>query len=82
MAALSAAVIIIAFFSPTLMIVRLGLKQVPFREATSAVLLLFASVSGTVWSDARIYTVSTFMYGRMPSFGDLLRWVRTEWRNG
>jgi ABC-2 type transport system permease protein len=38
--------------------------------------LLLVAIVATTWVASRIYRVGILMYGKKPSVGELLRWVR------
>ena len=37
---------------------------------------LLAACVGAVWVAGRIYRVGLLMYGKRPTFGEIMRWVR------
>lgn len=64
----------IPFTSPVVMMVRL-----PYGLPDGfwwSVVLLYATFLGMVWLAGKIYRVGVFMYGKKPTFGELLKWVR------
>ena len=64
----------IPFTSPIVMMVRL-----PYGLPDGfwwSVVLLYATFLGMVWLAGKIYRVGVFMYGKKPTFGELLKWVR------
>ena len=73
---LSTVLTMIPFFSPILMVVRVAVAEVPFWEVLLSYALLVATFVGAVWLSGRVYRVGILMYGKKPSFGELLRWVR------
>jgi ABC-2 type transport system permease protein len=67
---------LIPFFSPMIMMVRMGMSTVPWYEVLLSLVLLFASFIGTVWIAGRIYRVGILMYGKKPTFAELFKWIR------
>ena len=65
----------IPFTSPMVMMARMPFGIAGWQMAVSLV-LLYAGFVGMVWVAAKIYRVGIFMYGKKPTFGDLMRWVR------
>ncbi|MGH9434777.1 MAG: ABC transporter permease [Terriglobia bacterium] len=67
---------LIPFFSPILMVFRIGLETPPLWQiALSIGILLFTTVA-VVYASARIYRVGVLMYGKRPSVMEILRWMR------
>lgn len=75
-ATLSVTLSLIPFFSPILMIVRLAIVDVPLWQTLLSYALLILSFIGSIWISSRIYRVGILMYGKKPSFRELVRWVR------
>lgn len=73
---LARTVSIVPFTAPILMPVRMSLTAVPWYEITLSIALLLLSCAGAVWMAGRIYRVGVLMYGKKPSFSEVLRWVR------
>ncbi len=66
----------IPFFSPILMPVRGVVAPLAFWEMPLALVILFATFGATIWVCARIYRVGILMYGKRPTFSDVIRWAR------
>ena len=64
----------IPFTSPIVMMVRLP-YGVP-EGFWISVALLYATFFATVWLAGKIYRIGVFMYGKKPTFGELLKWIR------
>lgn len=73
---LSTVVSLIPLFSPVLMPVRIAVKMPPLWEVALAYLLTAATVVALVGLCARIYRVGILMYGKKPTLGEIVRWVR------
>ncbi len=65
----------IPFTSPMLMMVRIP-YGIPAWEPIVSVILLYLSFWVMVWIAAKIYRVGIFMYGKKPTFKELIRWAR------
>ncbi len=64
----------IPFTSPIVMMVRLPF-DVPLWETLLSVVILYASAFGMIWTAGKIYRVGILMYGKKPSFKEMIRWV-------
>jgi ABC-2 type transport system permease protein len=64
------------FTAPILMPVRMSLIQVPSYEVAGTLLGVAAGCAVAVWLAARIYRVGLLMYGKRPTIGEVIRWVR------
>jgi ABC-2 type transport system permease protein len=66
--------------SPIVMLMRLpggiGEAGVPIWEVVVSILLLLVTFIGIVWLAAKIYRVGILMYGKKPSYRDLLTWLK------
>lgn len=66
--------------SPIVMLMRLpggiGEGGVPIWEVVVSILLLLVTFMGIVWLAAKIYRVGILMYGKKPSYRDLLTWLK------
>lgn len=72
---LSVTLSMIPFTSPILMMVRIP-YGIPTWEIITSLVLLYLTFWGMVWLSAKIYRVGIFMYGKKPTFKDLIRWAR------
>lgn len=66
---------LIPFTSPVVMMVRLP-YGVPGWELALSIGLLFVTFVAMVYLAGKIYRVGVFMYGKKPTFGELLKWIR------
>ncbi|RYZ32929.1 MAG: ABC transporter permease, partial [Sphingobacteriales bacterium] len=64
----------IPFTSPIIMMVRIPFG-VPAWEIVLSLTLLIGGFVGTAWLAARIYRVGILMYGKKPSYKELVKWV-------
>lgn len=65
----------IPFTSPVVMLMRIPFG-VPIWQQIISVAILFATFLGTVWFAAKIYRVGILMYGKKPSYKELLKWLK------
>lgn len=63
----------IPFFSPTSMIVRIGLGNPPMWEILASLAILIVSIFVLGWLSAKIYRTGVLMYGKRPSFKELAK---------
>lgn len=61
--------------SPIVMMVRIPFG-VPLWQEVLSVALLYATALGFVWASGRIYRVGILMYGKKPTFKELLKWIK------
>ena len=61
--------------SPVVMLMRIPFG-VPLWQQIFSVLLLFITFMGTVWFAAKIYRVGILMYGKKPSYKELIKWLK------
>jgi ABC-2 type transport system permease protein len=66
----------VPFFSPVLMPMRMMLTPVPWWQIAVSVAILVGTILVIVGLAGRIYRVGVLSYGKRPSFGELLRWLR------
>ena len=60
--------------SPIVMMVRIPFG-VPLWQELLSLLLLYMSAFAMIWISGRIYKVGILMYGKKPSFRELIKWV-------
>jgi len=65
----------IPFTSPVVMLMRIPFG-VPLWQQGLSFLLLVATFMFTVWFAAKIYKVGILMYGKKPSYKELIKWIR------
>ncbi len=61
--------------SPVVMLMRIPFG-VPLWQQIFSVVLLFTTFMGTVWLAAKIYRVGILMYGKKPSYKELIKWLK------
>lgn len=61
--------------SPVVMLMRIPFG-VPLWQQIVSVALLFTTFMGTVWFAAKIYRVGILLYGKKPSYKELMKWLK------
>lgn len=61
--------------SPIVMMMRIPFG-VPWYEILISITILFATFFGVVWFASKIYRVGILMYGKKPTWGELIKWLR------
>jgi ABC-2 type transport system permease protein len=62
--------------SPLIMFLRIVVLTPPHWQIGLSIGLLALGVAGVIWLAARIYRVGILMYGKKPTFPELVKWVR------
>jgi len=62
--------------SPLIMFLRIVVLTPPLWQIGLSIGLLALGVAGVTWLAARIYRVGILMYGKKPTFPELVKWVR------
>ena len=65
----------IPFTSPVVMLMRIPFG-VPIWQQIVSLLLLIGTFIFTVWIAAKIYRVGILMYGKKPSYKELIKWIK------
>lgn len=65
----------IPFTSPIVMLMRIPFG-VPFYQIALSIALLFTTFIGIVWVASKIYRVGILMYGKKPTWKELLKWLK------
>ncbi|GAB1344057.1 ABC transporter permease [Gemmatimonas sp.] len=66
----------VPFSSPILMPLRLGLSSVPTTEVVISIGLLSLTAVAAMIAAGRLYRTALLMYGKRPSIGEIIRWIR------
>ena len=64
------------FSSPIIMPLRMTVIQIPTATLIGSLAVGAVSCALVVWLAGRIYRVGMLMYGKRPSVGELIRWIR------
>jgi ABC-2 type transport system permease protein len=67
---------LIPFFTPMLMFLRITAVTPPAWQIALSVALTLATVFVITWAASRVYRVGILMYGKRPTFLEMLRWIR------
>jgi ABC-2 type transport system permease protein len=62
--------------SPVIMFLRIVVLTPPMWQVLLSIALLVLGILGVVWMAARVYRVGILMYGKRPTFPEIMRWVR------
>jgi ABC-2 type transport system permease protein len=73
---LAIALSLVPFLSPLMMFLRIVVLTPPGWQIALSLGLLALAIAGAVWAAARIYRIGILMYGKKPTFPELMRWVR------
>jgi ABC-2 type transport system permease protein len=73
---LSVALSLFPFATPILMFLRITVLTPPMWQIALSIVLTTLTIVGVTWVSARIYRVGILMYGKRPTFPEMLRWVR------
>ena len=65
----------IPFTSPVVMLMRIPFG-VPIWQQLVSLLILLGTFMFTVWFAAKIYRVGILMYGKKPSYKELIKWIK------
>jgi len=66
----------VPFLSPLMMFLRIVVLTPPWWQIGLSFALLALAIVGAVWVAARIYRVGILMYGKKPTFPELMKWVK------
>ena len=67
---------LVPFLTPLLMFLRIVILTPPWWQIALSLALMGLAIWGVLWVAGRIYRVGILMYGKKPTFPELLRWVR------
>jgi ABC-2 type transport system permease protein len=69
---------LIPLFAPLLMFLRMTVLMPPAWQVALSIGLTLLTIWGVVWTASRIYRVGILMYGKRPTFPEIVRWVRAS----
>jgi ABC-2 type transport system permease protein len=61
--------------SPLIMFLRIVVLTPPLWQIALSVALMLLGILAVLWVSARIYRVGILMYGKKPTFPELMKWV-------
>jgi ABC-2 type transport system permease protein len=73
---LSVTMSMIPGISPLIMFLRIVVLTPPLWQITLSIGLLALGIVGVLWVAARVYRVGILMYGKKPTFPEIVKWVR------
>jgi ABC-2 type transport system permease protein len=73
---LSVTMSMIPGISPLIMFLRIVVLTPPLWQIALSIALLALAILGVLWVSARIYRVGILMYGKKPTFPEIVKWVR------
>lgn len=66
----------VPFTAPFVMPVRWSMASVPLPELLLSVGVMVLGLMAVVWVAAKIYRTGILMYGKKPTLGEVIRWIR------
>lgn len=64
------------FFAPILMLLRVCILLPPFIQLAGSIVLLVGTIFLMIWLTAKIYRIGILMYGKRPSFVEIVKWIK------
>ena len=75
-APLAVALSYVPLTSPVMMLIRLGMSQVPASQIAISITLLVLGIIFSLWAGAKVFRTGLLMYGKRPNLKDLARAFR------
>jgi ABC-2 type transport system permease protein len=63
-------------FTPSLMMMRAVTKMPPIWEIGTTIAVMLVSTAFVVWAAGKIFRASLLLYGKRPTAGEIMRWLR------
>jgi ABC-2 type transport system permease protein len=73
---LSTTLSLIPFWTPILMFLRVSALTPPTWQIVLSIALTLATILVLNWAAARVYRVGILMYGKRPTFPEIMKWIR------
>jgi ABC-2 type transport system permease protein len=73
---LSTTLSLIPFWTPLLMFLRISALTPPTWQIALSIVLTGLTIVATNWVASRIYRIGILMYGKRPTFPEIMKWVR------
>jgi ABC-2 type transport system permease protein len=67
---------ILPFSAPIIMPMRMSMIEVPMWEIVASFASAFIGCVAALWFAAKIYRVGLLMYGKRPTYGEMMKWLR------
>jgi ABC-2 type transport system permease protein len=67
----------IPFFTPSLMALRIPIVMPPVGDIVATLGILIVCTAVMMWIAGRIFRVAILSYGKRPSVGEIIRWVKS-----
>ena len=67
---------LVPFFSPIIMFARINLANPPVLQIILSIAILILTIAVLIWLVAKIFRVGILMYGKRPTFPEILKWVK------
>lgn len=67
----------VPLFTPLVMLMRVMVQTPPWWEIWLSIVLSVAFLFLTMWAVAKVFRVGVLMYGKRPSFAEVIRWFRS-----
>ena len=64
------------FTAPLLMFMRISVQPPPAWEIALSIAILLLTIWGVAWFAGRVYRVGILMYGKKPTFPEIIRWAK------
>ena len=74
---LSVALSLVPFWTPLLMTLRVATLMPPAWQIGLSLALSLATIALLTWAASRVFRVGILMYGKRPTFPEMLRWIRS-----
>jgi ABC-2 type transport system permease protein len=74
--ALAVGLSLVPFLTPLIMFLRIVVLTPAWWQIALSVALLVLAIAAAMWVAARVYRVGILMYGKRPTFPEIVRWVR------
>jgi ABC-2 type transport system permease protein len=75
---LSVTLSLVPFFTPMLMFLRITAVTPPAWQIGLSLVLTTATIAFVTWFASRVYRVGILMYGKRPTFPEIVRWARMK----
>ncbi|MBK8911408.1 MAG: ABC transporter permease [Chlorobi bacterium] len=66
----------VPLLTPTLMMIRLVTKMPSPTEIAGSIAVMVAATGVVIWASGKIFRTAILMYGKRPTFREVLRWLR------